>query len=215
MYTVPWPSRGRQMWPGAREAGSTDGERERRPPRWVLSDPLLPAPAFTFPGTKLRGHRSKAKESQVRTYTCTHTADRAGAQGHGDLEGLCRTPPSPGLPTPSTPRRRGAEGGLLLTPRTTPRPALPPPASPGLEMRQEGMGPHAAGHRAENHRVGWGKLRKLLEGPMVPPAWLPHSQWHRRTGPEGVAWGKGTGWGAGARCPEDTASGVESALGSP
>lgn len=100
------------MWPGAREAGSADGERERRPPQRVLSDPLLPAPAFTFPGTKLRGHRSKAKESQVRTYTCTHTADRAGAQGHGDLEGLCRTPPSPGLPTPSTPRRRGAEGGL-------------------------------------------------------------------------------------------------------
>lgn len=33
-------------------------------------------------------------------------------------------------------------------------------------MRQEGTGPRAAGHRPENHRVGWGRLRKFLEGPM-------------------------------------------------
>lgn len=178
--------------------------------------PLQPSP---FPGPSYEDTEAKPK-SHKYVHTRAHT--RPTERGHkamGTWRGsagphraqACPPHPLRGAGGP----RGGWRGGLLLTPRTTPRPALPPPASPGLEMRQEGMGPRAAGHRAENHRVGWGKLRKLLEGPMVPPAWLPHSQWHRRTGPEGVAWGKGTGWGAGARCPEDTASGVESALGSP
>lgn len=111
MYTVPRLPRGRQMWLRAQEAGAHHSppvqagsaeSGERRPPRWVVGEPLLPPPALNFPGTKLQRHRSKSKEPQVRIYTCIHTANGAEAQGHGDLEGLC--------PTPSTLQRLGAEG---------------------------------------------------------------------------------------------------------
>lgn len=72
-----------------------------------------------------------------------------------DAPGSARPPPSPGPPRLSTPSapRDPRRGGLLLTPLTTPRPLLPPSMSPGLEMRQEGMGPCAAG-RAEDCDVG-------------------------------------------------------------